>query len=112
MATKRSIPIRQSIHLRSTLESKGSQIKQIEWDTYFNCKAKDFQRFQDSKIASLEDSLQNANKKLKPQGVPKTNNSIRLTVTPSTAPIFFFLSTHSTNPLSELPFHSQETTRL
>lgn len=24
------------IYLRSALESKGSQIKQTEWDTYFN----------------------------------------------------------------------------
>lgn len=48
VAIIRSIPIRQIIHLISALENKGSQIKQIEWDTYFNWKAEDSERLQDS----------------------------------------------------------------
>lgn len=32
------VPTRQG-HLRSALKSKSFQIKQREWDTYFNCYA-------------------------------------------------------------------------
>ena len=41
------------IYLRSALESKGSQIKQIEWNIYFNWYAEASKRLQYSKIASL-----------------------------------------------------------
>ena len=36
MAIMRNIPVRED-HLRSALESKGSQIKQTEWGTYLIC---------------------------------------------------------------------------
>ena len=45
-----------------------------EWDTYFNWHAEASKRPQDSKIASLKDSLQKANEKLKTQEVPKTKD--------------------------------------
>ena len=37
-----------SIYLRSTLKSKGSQIRQTEWDTYFNWHAEASLKFQNS----------------------------------------------------------------
>ena len=60
------------VYLRSTLASKGSQIKQTECDTYFNWHAEASERLQDSKIALLKNLLQKANKKLETQEVPKT----------------------------------------
>lgn len=50
MAIMRNVPIGQELHL-STLGSKGSQIKQTEWATYFNWHAKASKSLQDSKIA-------------------------------------------------------------
>ena len=44
------------VHLRSALESKGSQIKQTEWDTYFNWYAETSKSLQDFIIPSLRDS--------------------------------------------------------
>ena len=65
-------------------------------------------RLQDSKIASLRDSLESANEKLKSQEAPKTKDD-RTKMSP-TAPLYplpeYF---HFTNPLSELLFHSEET---
>lgn len=58
VADMRKVPVR---HLRSAFESKGSQIKQTEWDTYFNWHAKTSKRFQSFKTASLKHSLQKAN---------------------------------------------------
>ena len=66
MAIKRSIPIRKD-YLRSSLESKDYQIKQTEWDTYFNWHAKAYKRLQNSKTALLKGSLQAASEKLKTQ---------------------------------------------
>lgn len=63
------------VHLRSALESKGLKIKQIEWDTYFNWYIEASKRLQDSKIASLKDSLEKANEKLKTQEVAKTKDN-------------------------------------
>ena len=63
------------VHLRRVLESKVFQIKLTEQDTYFNEHAEGSKRFQDSRIASLRDSLQNTNEKLKTQEVPKTRHS-------------------------------------
>lgn len=62
------------VHSKRALESKISQIKQIEWDTYFNCYAEACKRLQDSKRASLRDILRKANEKLKPQEAPNTND--------------------------------------
>ena len=55
------------IHLRGALEDKGSQIKQTEWDSYFNWHAETPKKLQNSKNlkTSLKDSLQKANEKLK-----------------------------------------------
>jgi len=65
-------------------------------------------RLQDSKIASLKDSLESANEKLKTQEVPKTKDD-RTKMSPA-APLYpspeYF---HFTNPLPELLFHSEET---
>ena len=44
MAIMRNLSIRQD-NLRSALESKDSQIKQTEWDTYFNWDADATKRF-------------------------------------------------------------------
>ena len=62
MAIMRNLSITQD-NFRSALESKDSQIKQTEWDTYFNWDADAAKRFQNSKIASLKDSLQKGNEK-------------------------------------------------
>ena len=60
------------IHLRSTLESKGSQIKQTGWDTYFICRSlQKTSRFQNSITDRL---ITKANEKLKTQKVPKTKD--------------------------------------
>ena len=59
------------IHLRSTLENKGSQIKQTEWDIYFNWHIEASKMIQNSQIASLKDSLKKVDEKLKRQEVPK-----------------------------------------
>lgn len=53
----------ETLHLRSAVESKGSPIKQTEWDTYFNWHAEAHQKFQSSKAASLKDSLKKADEK-------------------------------------------------
>lgn len=58
------------VHFRSAPESKGSQIKQVEWDTYFNWREEASRRLQTSQIASLKDSLQKDNK-TKIQEMPK-----------------------------------------
>ena len=61
-----TFPLDKIVHLRSALESQGSQIKQTEWHTYFNWYAEAFKRLlQDSKVASLKNLLQKANEKLK-----------------------------------------------
>ena len=68
MATREALQLDKVIHLLSTIEVKISQIKSTGWDTYcFNCYPKASKSLQDSKIASLKDSLQKANKKLKTQ---------------------------------------------
>lgn len=59
------------VHLINALESKGSQIKQTDRDTYFNWH-RTSKSLQDSKIASLKDDLQKAKEKLRTQEVPKT----------------------------------------
>ena len=41
------------VHLRNAVESKDSQIKQAEWDTYFTWYAEISKSLQGSKIASL-----------------------------------------------------------
>jgi len=64
MAMKSSIPIRKD-YLISLLESKDYQIKQTEWNTYFNWHAKASKRIQNFKTALLKDSLQMASEKLK-----------------------------------------------
>ena len=65
--------------------------------------------FKISKVASLKDSLQKANEKLKTQEVPKTKHN----KTDMTATALFYppLPEYrwSTNSLSELPFHYEET---
>lgn len=53
VADMRKVPVR---HLRSAFESKGSQIKQTEWDTYFNWYAETSKSLQDFIIPSLRDS--------------------------------------------------------
>ena len=62
-------------------------------------------------MASLKDSLQMVNEKLKIQGVPKTKDC-KTNMTP-TDPHYPPLPAYSesTNPISELSFHSEETTR-
>ena len=42
------------VQLRGSLKSKGSQIKQTEWDTYFNWYVEASKRLLDSKIASVK----------------------------------------------------------
>ena len=64
-----------TFHLKRTLERNGSQIKQTVWDTYFNWHAESSKSLQYSKVASLKDSLQKANKKLKTQEVPTAKDS-------------------------------------
>lgn len=72
-------------HLGSALESKGSQIKQIEWDAYSNRYAEASRRLQDAKLASLKKNLlQKTNEKCKTQEeVPKTKHD-KTDMTPST----------------------------
>ena len=98
-------------HLRNALERKRSQVEQIEWDVYFNWHSEASKSLQNSKIASLKDSLQKANEKLKIQEVPKTTDN-RTDVTPPPPPILS-LPEYScfTNSLSEPPVHSEDTTK-
>ena len=93
------------IYLRNTLKSKGFQIKQMEWDTYFNWHVVASRSLQDFKIVSLKNLLQKANKNERHQEVPKTKN-IKADMTP-TAPLYLPLPECScfTNSLSELPFY-------
>ena len=60
-----------TVHFRSAPESKGSQIKQVEWNTYFNWREEASKRLQNSQIASLKDSLPKDNKTIKIQEIPK-----------------------------------------
>lgn len=62
-----------TVHLRSAFKSKGFQVKQTEWETYLRL-AEAANKLQDSKRASLHDSLQKVNKKLKTQKVLKTKD--------------------------------------
>lgn len=48
------------VYLRNTLETKSFYVKQTECDTYFSWYAEASKMFQDSKIASLKNSLQKA----------------------------------------------------
>lgn len=68
-------PLDKIVHLRSTVVKKGSWIKQIEQDTYFNRYAEASKSLQNSKIASLKTVLQKANEKLKTQEVSKPDDS-------------------------------------
>lgn len=61
-----------TVHLRSTLEKKGIPKRRDRKDAYFNWYAEAYKSLHDSKIASLNDSLQKSNVKLKTQYVPKT----------------------------------------
>lgn len=89
------------VRLRSTLESKDSQIKQTEWVVYFNWHAEGSQRLQDSKI----DLLQKTNGEIKAQEAFKTKDD-RTDVAP-TALLYFSLPefSQSTNFLSELLYY-------
>ena len=74
------------IRLRSALVSKRSQVEPTEWDVYLNQYAEASKVLQESKVASLQDSLQKANEKLKTQEVPKTkDNKTDVTLT---APVY------------------------
>ena len=105
-----NLPVRQDGSFKSALESKSPQIKQTEWDTYFNWYAS--KRLQESQRASLKDSLQKGNEKVKTQEVPKTKD-FKSDVT-LTTPLCPHLPEypHSASSLSELPFHSEETIEL
>ena len=69
MAIMRNVPTRYD-HLRSTLESKGSHIKQ-NGIPILTGNAETSKRLQNSKLVSLEDSLQMAAEKLNTQEVTK-----------------------------------------
>lgn len=69
MAIMRNVPTRYD-HLRSTLESKGSYIKQNGIPILIG-NAETSKRLQNSKLASLKDSLQMATEKLNTQEVSK-----------------------------------------
>ena len=75
----------------------------------FNWYVKVYRRLQDSKIASLKDSLQKAKEKLQTQEVPKAKDS-KTDMTPR-APLHSPLPdcSPSTHSLSRLPFHFEET---
>lgn len=64
--------------LRSTLERKGSQIKQ-NGDTCFNWHTQAFERLQDASVAAPKNLLQEANEKLTVQEVPKTDAKMDMT---------------------------------
>ena len=81
-------------HLKDTLKNKGVP---VEWDVYFNYYAEAYKRLQTSKIASLKDSIQKANEKLKRQKTPKTKDTkmdMSMDMIPTTLLVFFHLSTH------------------
>lgn len=108
-----------SVHLRSALESKDSQIKQMERVAYFNWYAEGSERLQDSKIASMKDLLQKTNGKLKTREVPKTKDN--RTDVSTTAPLYsqvkrsrgvpLVFYSQPPNSLSELPSYSEETVK-
>lgn len=54
MAIKRNVPVRED-YLSSALESKGSQIKQIEWGAYLTAsqRSQDASKFQNRFIARV-----------------------------------------------------------
>lgn len=56
IATMEMFQLDKTVHLWSALKSKDLQIKQTEWNTYFNWHAESAKRLQDAKTASLNDS--------------------------------------------------------
>ena len=62
IATMGMFQLDKTVHLRSAFKSKGFQIKQTEWDTYFNQHAEASKSFQISKIDSVKYLLQKTNK--------------------------------------------------
>lgn len=105
------------IHVRSSVQSKDSQIEQTEWDIYFNRHAETPKSLQDSKIALSKDSLYKANEKLNTQEVPKYS-LIRLMWLLLLPFILLYLSTHSLPTLYHLSTlkrpqdHKQKSTKL
>ena len=80
-------------------------------DAYFNWYAEAYRSLQDSKTASLKDSLQKANEKWKAQEVPKTKTIGVMWLLMFPPHSFSPEYSHFTNSLSELPFYSKETIR-
>lgn len=77
-----NVPVRQEY----SFKSKDSQIKQTEWDTYFNWIAESSKGLEHSEMALLKDSLQKANEKWKTREVylkQKTKTAMN-----STAPLY------------------------
>lgn len=88
-----SVPIRPEHSFKMSTWKQGLPNK-TEWETYFNWHAKTSKSLQDSKITSLKDSLQKANKELNTQWYlqQKTIGLVWLLLLPSN---LLYLSTHS-----------------
>lgn len=80
MVITRNVPVREvhlckvvpGCNLRSVLECKCSQREHTEGGAYFSQHAEASGRLRDSETASLKESLQKDNEKLRSQEVPKT----------------------------------------
>ena len=102
-------------HLRRALESKGSKLNRMA--CLLKLASRSLQKFQNSKIVSLKDSLQKAKEKLKGYEVPKAK-ACKTDRTPTAVPVPP-LSTHATHPclnwfstLKTLENHKQKSAKV